>query len=197
MPPKRTKKADKNKRVAARQAFSSDDDDDSIDDQANVDYGEIPNVFRLQGPMEDWQVTKKSLKSSPIPPQISNNKNLKDHYDMGTLCNPHLMNRFGLVSWYVFFVYCISGLIPEVQTLRKEVDLLKKKNAEANDLISSLQSEHSNKLSINEITAFKTAVVRNTIVPQGIRDVLFRIGFPSKQVSIFWLLFYLSQSIGS
>jgi hypothetical protein len=193
--PRKKKKADK--RVTARQALSSDDDDDSIDDEANVDYGEIPNVFRLQGPMEDWQVTKESLKSSPIVPQISNNKNLKDHLDIGTVCNPHLMNHFGLVSWYVFFVYCISGLIPEVQTLRKEVELLKKKNAEANDLISSLKSEHSNKHSINEITAFKTAVIQNTIVPQGIRDVLFRIGFPSKQVSIFWVLFYLSQSIGS
>jgi hypothetical protein len=100
--PRKKKKADK--RVTARQALSSDDDDDSIDDEANVDYGEIPNVFRLQGPMEDWQVTKESLKRSPIVPQISNNKNLKDHLDIGTVCNPHLMNRFGLVSWYIFFV---------------------------------------------------------------------------------------------
>jgi hypothetical protein len=92
------------------------------------------------------------------------------------------MNCFGLVSWYVFFVYCISGLIPEVQSLRKEVELLKKKNDEANNLISLLKLEQSNKHSINEITAFKTTVVQNIIIPQGIHDVLFRIGFPSKQV---------------
>jgi hypothetical protein len=199
MPPKK-KEGDQARRVHATRAEPSSDND-SVEEKLNRDYGQIPNVFRLEGPREDWQVTKESLKRSPIVPQISNNKNLKDHLDIGTVCNPHLMNRFGLVSWYVFFVYCISGLIPEVQSLRKEVELLKKKNAEANDLISSLQSEQSNKHSINEITGFKTTVVRNIIVPQGIRDVLFRIGFPSKQVSFFLfrlfsqLLFHLSQSI--
>jgi hypothetical protein len=48
------------------------------------------------------------------------------------------MNHFGLVRWYVFFVYCISGLIPKVMNLKKEIELLKKKNEEANNRISSL-----------------------------------------------------------
>jgi hypothetical protein len=123
------------------------------------------------------------LKSSAAVPQITNSKHLKDHLVIGMACDLHLMSRFGLVSWYVFFVYCISGLIPEVTNLKKEIELQKKKNAEANDLISSLQAKQSNKLTIDDIMGFKTAVVRNIIVPQAIHDVLFWIGFPSKQVS--------------
>jgi hypothetical protein len=96
MPRKRNKNADKS--VPARRQLSPKDSE-SMDDEANVDYGKIPNDFCLQGPREDWQVTKESLKRSPIVPQISNNKILKDHLDIGTACNPHLMNRFGLVSW--------------------------------------------------------------------------------------------------
>lgn len=188
MAPKRPKKADQQRRVNARTEESASDDGSNSGDVPNIDYGQIPIVFRLRGPSEDWQVTKETLKSSLIVPQISNNKNLRDHLVIGTDCDPHLMNRFGLVSWYVFFVYCIVGLIPEVAGLKKEIELLKEKNAQANDLISSLQAEQSKKHSINEITAFKTAVVRNILVPQTIRDVLFRIGFPSKQVSFFLIL---------
>jgi hypothetical protein len=182
MPPKpKKKKGDQARKVHAKAQPSSDDD--LVEEELNVDYGQIPNVFRLIEPREDWLVTKESLKSSPIVPQISNNKNLKDHLGIGTACNPHLMNRFGLVSWYVFFVYCIGGLVPEVMNLKKDIELLKKKNEEANNLIFSLRSEQSKKHTINDITSFKTNVVRNIIVPHLVRDVLFRIGFLSKQVS--------------
>jgi hypothetical protein len=71
MPPKK-KKGDQPRRVHARAQLSSDDD--LVEEELNVDYGQIPNVFRLEGPREDWLVTKESLKSSPMMPQISNIK---------------------------------------------------------------------------------------------------------------------------
>jgi hypothetical protein len=97
--PGKRKKAKQWKRVPARlQELSSDDD--SIDEQLNIDYGQIPDVFCLLGPRDHWEVTKESLKSSATVPLISNSKNLKDHLVIGmACCNPHLMNRFGLVSW--------------------------------------------------------------------------------------------------
>jgi hypothetical protein len=111
------------------------------------------------------------------------------------------MNRFGLVSWYVFLQYCAVGMDKEVLKLKEENGKLKElevKNKKLEDLNTSLRESLSNKLSISEMMNFKTTVLANIIVPQAMREVLFCIGFPSTQASsnLFFLLFiYLSTHV--
>jgi hypothetical protein len=94
------------------------------------------------------------------------------------------MNRFGLVSWYVFFQYCLNGMIQEKSKTKQEVDALNKdENAKLISLCKSLHESQSKRHSIDEIQAFKSSVDSNILVPQKICDVLFHIGFPSTKVS--------------
>jgi hypothetical protein len=172
-------------RAARHPSDSEDDDQDSADSSTHHSFGQIPNEFRLRGPVEDWKVTRQSLKTSRTMPVITtSSKELKSNLNVGSACDPHLMNRFGLASWYVFFLHCINGFLIEIGHLKDEIEVLKKEAADSNDLISSLRASESNKHSINDIMGFKTAVVGNVIVPVSIREVLFRIGFPSQQVSL-------------
>jgi hypothetical protein len=58
-------------------------------------------------------VTRATLKASAIMPQLSSREKLIANVQFSNKCNPHFMNRFGLVSWYVFFQYCLNGMIQE------------------------------------------------------------------------------------
>lgn len=209
MPPKKPKK----KRAPLKRAIEEDpdDDDDEREDpdddceESAVRYGQIPEMFRLEEEevsTQDFEVTTKTLKSSRTMPAISRSRSvLRDNVICSEQCNPHLMNRFGLVSWYVFLQYCAVGMDKEVLKLKEENGKLKElevKNKELNDLITSLRGSLSNKLSISEMMNFKTTVVANIICPHAMREILFCIGFPATQASsnlFFSLFIYLSTHV--
>ena len=182
----------RNKQIAEEKQIEKPGDssgNDSPDDEersASVSHGvagPIPDCFCLKTQEEKWTVTRATLKASSIMPQLSSRDKLIANVQFSNKCNPHYMNRFGLVSWYVFFQYCLNGMIQEKSKINQEVDALKDENAKLKSLCESLHESQSKRHSIDEIQAFKSSIVSNILVPQKIRDVLFHIGFPSTKVS--------------
>jgi regulator of replication initiation timing len=164
--------------------FDSSDEDSSNKDNAPSPSGSIPLRFRLKTQKEKWTVTRDTLKESTVMPYISSKaEKLAANVRFSDQCDPHYMNRIELVSWYVFFQYCLSVLFQEKTKMKAELVSLREENAKLKSLCDSLRESQSKRHSIDEIQAFKTSIVGNIIVPHFIRDVLFRIGFPSTKVS--------------